>query len=168
MLIDITYFTSGPRQIENAVSVASPSAQQRAVSNTVDSYIRHLQGSVLDAAVGSVTRAAVEEYLELSKDEHFEEDNDTEVLLEYLRGPFADYVFYYILRDAGQQPTITGLVELKSANSYVEPLTRQAHVWNRMADGVARLVEYCSGKGCPFDITVQRYMLMKINPMGGI
>lgn len=168
MLIDITYFTSGPRQIENAVAVSSPSAQQQAVRNTVESYISHCQVRFLDAAVGSTMRAFIEGYLEDSESQDFTEDPDTEVLLEYLREPFADYVFYYLLRDAGQQPTITGLVELKSANSYVEPLTRQAHVWNRMADGMARLVEYCDRADCPFDITVQRYMLMKINPMGGI
>ena len=168
MLIDITYFTSGPRQIENAVSVVSPSAQQQAVGNVIEKYISHLQGKFLDAAVGASMRSFIEGYLEDSESKDFTEDPDTEVLLEYLREPLADYVLYYILRDAGQQPTVTGLVELKSANSYVEPLTRQAHVWNRMADGVASLVEYCSAEDCPFDITVQRYMLMKINPMGGI
>ena len=168
MLIDITYFTSGPRQIENAVEVSSPSAQQQAVRNVIEKYISLLQGKFLDAAVGASMRSFVEGYLDSMEDDGFEEDPDTEVLLELLREPLADYVLYYILRDAGQQSTVTGLVELKSANRYVEPQTRQAHVWNRMAEGVARLVEYCAADDSPFDITVQRYMLMKINPMGGI
>ena len=47
---------------------------------------------------------------------------------------FADYVFFQILRDANTQSKVTGLVQLKCADTYVSPIRRQVIAWNRMVD----------------------------------
>ena len=60
-------------------------------------------------------------------------------VLEQLREPFANYVFYKILRDANSQATMTGLVRLKCANTYVAPLRRQVSA-KRGVLNVARAV----------------------------
>ena len=72
------------------------------------------------------------------------------VLCEKLCEPFADYVFYHILRDANTQATITGLVRLECDNEYVAPFKRQVSTWNSMVKKNKLFVEWALSYDCPF------------------
>ena len=85
------------------------------------------------------------------------------VLCEKLCEPFADYVFYHILRDANTQATITGLVRLKCANEYVAPLKRQVSTWNSMVEKNKQFVEWAMSNDCPFDVQITKNFLTPIN-----
>ena len=130
MIIDVTSFTSGARQIENAAETQK-SANQVAVAGRISGYIDALQSDFLKHAVGMPLSSRIDEY---SRFEHDEPDTTMEALIASLKEPFADYVFFYMLRDMNSQPTITGLVQLKCANSYVSPLDKGVQIWNHMVD----------------------------------
>lgn len=155
MLIDVTSFTSGPRQIENAVETQK-SANQIAVAERINGYIEFYQTEFLMRAVGRDLCKSIDEY---SKTEHEEPDESMESLIGMLREPFADYVFFYMLRDMNVQPTITGLVQLKCANSYVSPLEKGVQTWNHMVDGLSLFLEEVTVEG----VTIESEMLTYIN-----
>lgn len=158
MIIDVTSFTKGRRQIENAVDVPT-SPNQIAVQGRINGYIEELQSEFLRLAVGkplceqidaysrvehsaaSVTDEQQEEEPqegsgETQQEVHEEPDERMERLIDMLREPFADYVFFYMLRDMNVQATITGLVRLKCANDYVSTIDKSVQAWNRMADSL--------------------------------
>lgn len=155
MLIDVTSFTSGPRQIENAVETQK-SANQIAVAERINGYIEFYQTEFLMRAVGRKLCKSIDEY---SKTDHEEPDESMESLIGMLREPFADYVFFYMLRDMNVQPTITGLVQLKCANSYISPLEKGVQTWNRMADRLRLFVSEVAVEG----VTIDSDMLTHIN-----
>ena len=155
MLIDVTSFTSGPRQIENAVETQK-TANQLAVAERINGYIDFYQSEFLRRAVGKQWCTLIDEY---SKADHEEPDESMEGLIEMLKEPFADYVFFYMLRDMNAQPTITGLVQLKCANSYVSPLEKGVQTWNRMVDGLRLFVSEVAVEG----VTIDRDMVTYIN-----
>ena len=122
MLIDVSYFTAGPRQIYNA-TFGKGTPKENAV---IEQYIAEYREEFLCRVLGDEVGTALQKYLDdLDCDPESEIDKDMDALCAKLRKPFADYVFFYILRDAGQTSTITGLVKLKGANQYVEPIVRQ-------------------------------------------
>ena len=87
-------------------------------------------------------------------------------MCERLREPFADYVFFHILRDCQSQSTMTGLVRLKSANEYVSPIRRQVNIWNTLVDKHRRLAEWFQSKECPLEgLSIGNDMLTKINQL---
>ena len=133
MLIDVSYFMSGPRNIENVSVAEMPSPQSLAV-NEVD--------------ISEEKEAPHSGYA---------------VLCEKLCEPFADYVFYHILRDANTQATITGLVRLKCANEYIAPLKRQVSTWNSMVEKNKQFVEWAMSNDCPFDVKITKNLLTPIN-----
>ena len=155
MLIDVTSFTSGPRQIENAVETQK-TANQVAVAERINGYIDFYQSEFLRRAVGKQWCTLIDEY---SKADHDEPDESMESLIEMLKEPFADYVFFYMLRDMNVQPTITGLVQLKCANSYVSPLEKGVQTWNRMVDGLRLFASEVAVEG----VTIDRDMVKYIN-----
>ena len=155
MLIDVTSFTSGPRQIENAVETQK-SANQIAVAERINGYIEFYQTEFLMRAVGRELCKSIDKY---SKTDHEEPDESMESLIGMLREPFADYVFFYMLRDMNVQPTITGLVQLKCANSYISPLEKGVQTWNRMADRLRLFVSEVAVEG----VTIDSDMLTHIN-----
>ena len=57
------------------------------------------------------------------------------------------------------QPTITGLVQLKCANSYVSPLEKGVQTWNRMVDGLSLFLEEVTVEG----VTIESEMLTYLN-----
>ena len=120
MLIDITSFTSGPRQIENATAVQK-TANHEAVTERINGYIEFYQPRFLKRVLGDRLGASIDEY---ARSEHNEPDESYGKIVGLLKEPFADFVFFYMLRDMNVQPTITGLVRLKCANSYVSPLEK--------------------------------------------
>lgn len=110
MLIDVSFFTSGPRHIQNASSAGMPSPESMAVNESIEGYIEAFQGEFLYSAVGKDLAVALVDYLRLVEDE--ETGNDSEgkskdmslsgfgIVCRKLQEPFADYVFYHILRDS--------------------------------------------------------------------
>lgn len=175
MLIDVTSFTSGPRQIENA-AVPQKTANNIAVAERINGYIELLQSEFLRRAVGKRWCSLIDEY---SRVEHqlpdteaadVESEEQTPVepseeelkvgnLADMLKEPFAEYVFFHMLRDMNVQPTITGLVQLKCANSYVSPLEKGVQAWNRMVDKLRLFVSEVAVEG----VTIESDMVTYIN-----
>lgn len=158
MLIDVTFFTSGPRQIENAVATQK-TANQIAVAERINGYIEALQPEFLRRAAGKQWCSVIDEYSKTDHQEPSEEELKVGNLADMLKEPFADYVFFYMLRDMNVQPTITGLVQLKCANSYVSPLEKGVQTWNRMVDKMRMYVGEIAVEG----VTVDSDLLTHIN-----
>lgn len=159
MLIDVSYFTAGPRQILNA-ALGKGTTKENAV---IEQYISEYQEEFLCRVLGDEVGAAVQKYLD-DLDKDTEADKDMDDLCAKLRKPFADYVFFYILRDAGQSATITGVVRLKGANQYVEPIVRQVSTWNRMVNNLNLFAEWVDDGECPVPgIAIDEYLLEPIN-----
>lgn len=137
MLCDLTYFTKGTRHLLNAYSEAGGTEAYgtQAVRERVEGYISTLQLRFLCEAVGYRLAKDLDGYLTaLDRDGEGRDAHDAyyDELLEPLREPFADYVAYRLLRDAGQDATITGLVAVDSDNGYVDVSMRMATLWNDM------------------------------------
>ena len=163
MLIDVSYFMSGPRHIENVSVAEMPSPQSLAVNEVINGYIKAFQPEFLRNVVGVTLSQAITDYLELIEREKEAPQSGYAVLCEKLCEPFADYVFYHILRDANTQATITGLVRLKCANEYVAPLKRQVSTWNSMVEKNKQFVEWAMSNDCPFDVKITKNLLTPIN-----
>lgn len=161
MLIDVSYFTAGPREILNA-TLGKGTTKENAV---IENYIAEYQEEFLCRVLGEEVGKSVQKYLDdLDCDPEADTDKNMEALCAKLRKPFADYVFFYILRDSGQTATITGLVRLKVANQYVEPIVRQVSTWNRMANSLNIFAEWFDNGECPISgITIDEYLLEPIN-----
>lgn len=132
MLIDVSYFTKGIRHIENASTAETPSNNSLAVNGAIEGYISLYQEAFLEEVCGCKAVAISESLNET-------DDNPYLPLINKLKEPFADYVFFHILRDGNAQATITGLVELKCANKYVSPIRRQVSVWNEMVKKMQKI-----------------------------
>ena len=158
MIIDVTSFTSGARQIENAVETQK-NANHIAVAGRINGYIERLQSDFLKQAVGMPLASQIDEY---SRVEHEEKDETMEALIASLKEPFADFVFFYMLRDMNSQPTITGLVQLKCANSYVSPLDKGVQIWNHMVDEMRCFVGDADALGVE-GVVVDKNLLTYIN-----
>lgn len=161
MLIDASYFTAGPRQILNATLGSGTTTANAAI----EQYIAEYQEEFLCRVLGDEVGQSVQEYLDNLDDKYGTEVIDEmELLCGKLRKPFADYVFFHILRDSGQTATITGLVRLKAANQYVEPIVRQVTTWNRMVNNLNLFAEWVDNGECPISgIDIDEYLLQPIN-----
>ena len=117
MLVDVSYFISGPRQIRNATTAKMPTAEGLSANNVIYGYIRSFQRKFLNDVVGFTLAGQITDYLEMIENESPKTKNDTVSPYEYvcrqLRESFADYVFYHILRDMNTDATVTGLIQLK-------------------------------------------------------
>lgn len=163
MLIDCTYFSAGPRHILNAtLGTANPNANE--VCSAIEAYIAKLQKPFLFGVLGKEIGKQALDYIKSLDAEDAERDVDLDMVLEQLKEPFADYVFFKILRDSSSQATITGLVQLKSANTYVAPMKRQVSTWNEMVEAIADFTNWCDSDECPFpDIETSDNFKSKIN-----
>lgn len=157
MLIDITYFTKGERQLMNA-SGSPMNANESAVKTFVEGYISSLEEKFLKNVVGK-------EVCEVLLDDSESNVEVTQSVADRLKESFADYVFFHILRDMNETPTITGIVRLKNANTNVSPRNRQVSVWNTMVDRNREFVEWALSDECPLKIRISKHMLTYINPM---
>lgn len=156
MLIDVSYFTEGPRHIQNALRGRLPNADAEAVNAVIKAYIRQWQLPFLRGVFTAAKAFEVNSYLNaIDKDLCAEHDEEIDKVVEQLREPFANYVFFKMLRDANTQATVTGLVRLKCANECVAPIQRQVNTWNDMVGMIrdfrewAKAEDYASwlGKG---------------------
>lgn len=165
MLIDSSYFTKGPRKIENATLGKIPDANSIKVVEKIDAYIAEYQERFLRKMLGYLTGNKVNAYLVCLDDDEEPRHNEAfDAVCEQLRESFADYVFFYILRDSNAVSTVTGLVRLKCANDYVSPIVRQVHIWNSMVDRNNDFVEWSKSDECTIKgISISSYMITKIN-----
>lgn len=168
MLIDCSCFIDGPRHIQNATlgdSKRMPNANSDEVNAAIKAYIRTFQWPFLKEVLGTPIASAVNSYLKLH-DKYEDEGNDVDLdmVIEQLREPFANYVFYKILRDGNSQATMTGLVRLKCANDYVAPIRRQVSIWNDMVDMIADFSVWSKSSDCHVSgIVTDSNLLTKIN-----
>lgn len=175
MLIDVSFFLSGPRHIANATLAELPSQDSIAVNDMIVAYIKEYQSQFLSGMLGSKLSREVTDYLELIEQEEEEtEENKNEEsasvseskyesLCKRIRDSYANYVFFHILRDANTQATIKGLVRLKSDNTYVSPFQRQVSTWNDMVKKNREFVRWASSKDCPFTVSIDSNLLIPIN-----
>lgn len=168
MLIDCSYFVDGPRHIQNATlgdSGRMPKANSEEVNAAIEAYIKMFQWPFLKEALGAPIASSVNSYLKLhEKYEGEKHDADLDMVIEQLREPFANYVFYKILRDSNSQATMTGLVRLKCANDYVAPIRRQVSTWNDMVNMIADFSAWCKSSDCHVSgIVTDSNLLTKIN-----
>lgn len=167
MLVDVSYFISGPRQIRNATTAKMPTAEGLSANNVIYGYIRSFQRIFLNDVVGFTLAGQITDYLEIIENESPKTENDTVSPYEYvcrqLRESFADYVFYHILRDMNTDATVTGLIQLKSSNKHVSPLQRQVSTWNTMVERNKQFVCWASSDECPFKVNVNKNLLTPIN-----
>lgn len=165
MLIDVSYFVSGPRHIQNASTSKTAGADSLAVNGHIEAYIKELQPVFLEAMLGEKEAGYAMDYLDMSDDEENEgtEPSKYEIVCDKLKEPFADYVLFNILRDASSQATITGNVRLKCANEYVSPIKEQVIAWNRMVDANVKFILWAREGNCPIALETQTNMLNRIN-----
>lgn len=176
MLIDVSYFTSGPRHIENASVANIPSQNSIAVNEAIAGYIKCYQREFLAGVLGQNLVESFVDYLaileqetsekeKLDKDSNIDplEESKYELVCKRIREPFADYVFFHILRDMNEQATITGLLRLKCANTYVAPIRRQVSIWNSMVEKNRQFVRWTVSGQCPFRVATNRNLFTPIN-----
>lgn len=165
MLIDVSYFTEGPRHIQNASLGKLPNPDAEAGNATIKAYIRHWQRRFLNGVLSVAYAGVVDNYLKLiDKDPETEPEADADMVIEQLREPFANYVFYKILRDGNSQATMTGLVRLKCVNDYVAPIRQQVSIWNDMVDMIADFSAWSKSSDCHVsDVVTDSNLLTKIN-----
>lgn len=167
MLIDCSYFTKGPRHIYNATLGKTIDSNAIQVRNAIEAYIAEYQQEYLLNVLGGTLGNKVNAYLVcLDEDEKPVHNDHFDAICDRLREPFADYVFFHILRYSNSQSTITGLVRLKCANEYVAPIYRQVNVWNAMVNKHRLFIEWCqSDECCVKGISITDEMLTKINTL---
>lgn len=119
-----------------------PNPNSEEVNSAISAYIRQLLPVFLLRAVGEEMSERIMTKLS-NTSEH--EDESADILIEQLREPFADYVFYRILRDVNSKATVTGLIQLKIANKYVSPIIRQVSIWNSMVEKL-RIVNHVAAR----------------------
>lgn len=165
MLIDVSYFVSGPRHIQNASTSKTAGADSLAVNGHIETYIKELQPVFLEAMLGEKEAGYAMDYLDMADDEENEGTGPSkyEIVCDKLKEPFADYVLFNILRDASSQATITGNVRLKCANEYVSPIKAQVIAWNRMVDANVKFILWAREGNCPIALETQTNMLDRIN-----
>ncbi len=165
MLIDVSYFVSGPRHIQNASTSKTAGADTLAVVGHIEAYIKELQPVFLEGMLGEREAGYAMDYLDMSIDKANEETEPSkyEIVCDKLKEPFADYVLFNILRDASSQATITGNVRLKCANEYISPIRAQVIAWNRMVDANVKFILWAREGNCPIPLETQTNLLNKVN-----
>ena len=158
MLVDVSYFISGPRQIRNATTAKMPTAEGLSANNVIYGYIRSFQRKFLNDVVGFTLAGQITDYLEMIENESPKTKNDTVSPYEYVCRQLRD-----ILRDMNTDATVTGLIQLKSSNKHVSPLQRQVSTWNTMVERNKQFVCWASSDECPFKVNVNKNLLTPIN-----
>lgn len=171
MLIDVSYFTKGPRHIMNASDAATPAQNSLSVNKAIMGYVEHYQLAFLCEAVGDTLAVTLNGYMSdkeqaEKENQNFAVNDDYDVLLSKLRESFADYVFFYILRDANTEATDRGLVIWKNENETVAPISRQVAIWNEMVKRNIRFKEWAAlQSAAPYCLVeVSDNLTKRINP----
>lgn len=163
MLIDCSYFMSGTRHIRNASLGAFPNANE--TNAFISGYIDTYQEEYLRKMLGTRLGSEVHLYLvTVDKNELAKRRSDFDKVCCWLKEPFADYLFFHIIRDSDTQATITGFVRLKNADKPASPFERQVSIWNRMVDRHICFDKWAHSGECPVEgVDVSWDMMTKIN-----
>ena len=171
MLIDVSYFTSGPRYILNASTNVTPQQNTVSVNRAIMGYVKHYQLAFLCEMLGDDLAVQVNDYMAAKEEAEnnaraFVLNEGYESLMDKLRESFADYVFFYILRDASTQATDRGLVVWKNDNEVVSPISRQVSIWNEMVRRNIRFKAWAAAQAvAPYSLAVvSDNMVTRINP----
>lgn len=165
-LVDVSYFTSGPRQVRNASVAQMPQMDSVAVNGAIVGYVKALQDKYLAGLLGYDLGMRIVGYLGSGEPEQEEAENlhsGYEAVCGRIRESFADYVFFHILRDMNTYATITGLVQLKCADKYVSPIHKQVTTWNSMVERNRLFVCWASTDECPFHVITDKNLMTPIN-----
>lgn len=154
-LIDCSYFSDGPLQIENAGVTGGMDNSAYAVQETVNGYIERYQEDFLRKMLGDTLADDVSRRL------REEETDDIDDLLDQLRLPFAHYVYFKMVGNVNQTMTITGLMRIKSANDNQPPRQRMVSVWNEMVELNKRFVKWAEVSD--YEVFYQVNMVTPIN-----
>lgn len=165
MLIDISYFVSGPCHLQNASAGQMASQNSVAVKETVDAYISRYQSVYLEKMLGSTVAGYVTDYLDTLDGGTAESSNVYGKIADRLRLPFSCFVCFHILRDASQEPTVTGIKSAKSTDDKVQPVSRQVTLWNEMVNYHRDFITWMNTYST-VDIVYQSEMVEKINDFG--
>lgn len=167
MLVDVSYFTSGSRQIRNATTAKMPNPASITVNELINGYIKDLQRKFLNDMVGFTLASQIMDYLDLlgQETESAKEGNMSpyELVCRHIRDSFADYVFFHILRNLNVDVTVTGLVQLKCENKYVSPIQKQVIIWNGMVERNRQFVRWAASDECPYKVCIDKNLLTPIN-----
>ena len=162
MLIDISYFTKGPRHIQNATESKMPTMESQSVNNAIQAYSEFYIEPFLNNMLGAELAAkAMTRLIEIEDGAVNTEPID--VLISKLKESYADFVFFQIIKNVNTQPTMTGTVKLKSANEYTDPKAVLVDTWNRMVENNELFVEWVFRDECPYKVKVRKSMLTTIN-----
>lgn len=94
MLIDVSYFMSGPRHIENVSVAEMPSPQSLAVNEVINGYIKAFQPEFLRNVVGVTLSQAITDYLELIEREKEDSSDEVDISEEKEAPPSPDMQYY--------------------------------------------------------------------------
>ena len=162
MLIDISYFTEGPRHIQNASLSNMPSMESQSVNKNIQGYIDFYMDPYLNNMLGYELANQVEQRL-FAIDDGAVDVVPIDALIGKMKESYADFVFFQILKNINTQPTITGVVWLKSANEYADPKELLVSTWNRMVESNERFIEWVLTEECPYKVKIKKSMLTPIN-----
>lgn len=163
MLVGISYFTGGPRRIFNASVAEEPSRDSLSVNDAINGYIKYCQPIFLKSVIGAELSIQVSE--RLKQVEEVGDKTGLDILIDKLREPFADFVFFTIVKNANEQSTITGLVHLKSVNDYIAPISTLVRTWNAMADKLQDFIYWAASEECPYKVKIEKHMITPINSL---
>lgn len=167
MLVDVSYFTAGPRQIRNATTAKMPNPASIMVNELINGYIKDFQRKFLNDIVGCTLAGQIMDYLDLvgQETEPDKEGNISpyELVCRQIRDSFADYVFFHILKNLNVDATVTGLVQLKCENKYVAPIQKQVSIWNGMVERNRQFVRWAMSDECPYKVSIDKNLLTPIN-----
>lgn len=156
MLIDIGYFTKGDRRIMNATSAQTMGQNSAAVKSVVDGYIEQYQPIYLRKALGKTLAEEIESYQTIPA--------SLQPLVDQIKEPLAEFVFFHIIRDGNNTATINGMIEIKNAeNSTIAPIRAMVRSWNRMVAMHECLYDWA--KSQPYAVFIQAEMLTPINEL---
>lgn len=162
MLIDISYFTEGPRHIQNASLSNMPTMEAQSVNKSIKGYIDFYISPFLNNMVGYELAYQVEQRL-FAIDDGNVDVVPLDTLIENMKESYADFVFFNMMKNVNTQPTVTGVVRLKSANEYADPKELLVSTWNRMVESNERFIEWVLSEECPYKVKIKKTMLTPIN-----
>lgn len=167
MLIDVSYFIKGARQIHNAAVGTLLAPEAKPVVKAIEAYIAENQERYLVRMLGNKVGNRVHTYLTcLDEEENTKHNEHIDAVCSQLRESFADYVFYQILRGTNTQATINGVVRIKNANTSVSPIRRQVSAWNSMVERNRLFSSWCESSECQLSgIVISKAMITPINSL---
>lgn len=162
-LINSTYFTKVPRRVETVTLGTLPDPNAKAVNEVIDGYIDSYEPEYLRNLLGEEGSGYVFRYLKDREEPGKDTDEDLEKLLDFLREPCAEYVFFHFLSGTTTQATITGVTANNGGDPHVSPMLKQVQTWNRMVDRHRDLQSWLSKHPRLSGFRIRCEMVEKIN-----